>query len=108
MASKAENSRSGFSMLEVLAAPMITTFPFLALTPCVSQTSAPWALSEGAASLRVLGRLGDDLRHAIVWTGFGKIQDRGRDVCITVGGVLCKQYARLPNTRAAQCALHGG
>ena len=37
MASKAENSRSGFSMLEMLAALIMTTFLFLAFAPLVSQ-----------------------------------------------------------------------
>jgi hypothetical protein len=67
-------------MLEVLAALIITTFLFLALTPFVSQMLATWARGGEAASLvelktRGLGRLRDDLRHAIVWTDFDKTQD---------------------------------
>jgi general secretion pathway protein J len=74
------NRRSGFSMLEALAALIMTTFLFLALTPFVSQMLATWARGGEAANLvelksRGLGQLRDDLRHAIVWTDFGKIQD---------------------------------
>ncbi|MBO0758208.1 MAG: hypothetical protein J2P54_20355, partial [Bradyrhizobiaceae bacterium] len=60
---------------EVLTALIIATLLFLALTPFVGQMLAMWARAEEAASVvelktRGLGRLRDDLRHAIV---FGKI-----------------------------------
>jgi hypothetical protein len=73
-------SNSGFSLIEVLAALVVTMLLVLTLTPFVSQMLATWARGGEAASLvelktRGLGRLRDDLRHAIVWTGLGKTQD---------------------------------
>jgi hypothetical protein len=74
------NTTSGFSMLEVLAALIITTLLFLTLTPFVGQMLTTWARGGEAASLvelktRGFGRLRDDLRHAIVWTDFEIVRD---------------------------------
>lgn len=111
------NSGSGFSMLDVVTALIITTFLFLALAPLVSQMLATWVRGEEGASLvnskrEASAGFRDDLRHAIVWTGFGRSQDQrsdhGLDVCTTVGAVLCRQSARLRNTRAAESVLYGG
>jgi len=74
---KPMNRKAGFSLVEVLAALLVTTLLFLALTPLVSQMLATWARGGEIASIvefrvRGLGILHDDLRHAIVWTGFGR------------------------------------
>jgi len=50
------------------------------LTPFVREMLATWARGAEAANLveiqtRGLGRLREDLRHAIVWTGFGQAED---------------------------------
>jgi hypothetical protein len=58
----------------------------LAFTPFASQMLATWARGSEVARLvdlemRGIGRLREDLRHAIVWTGFGD-----RDKLVTFRG----------------------
>lgn len=72
--------RAGFSLLEVLAALVITTLLIMALTPLVTQMLATWARGSDVAGMvefRVSGLvlLRNDLRHAIVWTGYGKFEN---------------------------------
>ena len=77
---KPTSSRAGFSLVEVLAALVVTTLLVLALTPLVGQMLATWARGSetaGIVELRTRGlvRLRVDLRHAIVWTGFGRTEN---------------------------------
>jgi len=74
------SAEAGFSLVEVLAALLVTMLLVLTLTPFVSQMLATWARGGEAASIveikaRGLGRLREDLRHAIVLTGYGQIED---------------------------------
>lgn len=66
--------QAGFSLLEVLAALVVTMLLVLALTPFIGQMLSTWARgSETARLVELMTRgvdvLRSDLRHAIVWTG---------------------------------------
>jgi hypothetical protein len=74
------NRNAGFSLLEVLAALVVTTLLILALTPLVSVMLTTWVRGSdvaGIVELRVrgVGVLRDDLRHAIIWAGFGRTEN---------------------------------
>jgi hypothetical protein len=73
----ATSARAAFSLVEVLAALVVTTLLILALTPFVGQMLGTWARGSEVARVvdlktRGLNRLREDVRHAIVWTGFGQ------------------------------------
>jgi general secretion pathway protein J len=73
------DARAGFSLVEVLAALVVTMLLVLAFVPFASQMLATWSRGGEVARLvdlktRGLGRLREDLRHAVVWTGFGEIE----------------------------------
>jgi prepilin-type N-terminal cleavage/methylation domain-containing protein len=75
-----KNSKAGFSLLEVLAALIVTTLLMLALSPLVTQLLATWPWGSEVASMvefrvRGLGVLRSDLRRAVVWRGFGRTED---------------------------------
>jgi hypothetical protein len=64
----------------VLATLLVTMLLILSLTPFVSQMFSTWSRGSEAASLvelktRGIHQLRRDLRHAIVWTGYGKLED---------------------------------
>lgn len=64
----------------MLAALLVTMLLVLTLTPFVSQMLATWARGGEVANLvelktRGLGRLREDLRHAIVLVGYGRVGD---------------------------------
>jgi prepilin-type N-terminal cleavage/methylation domain-containing protein len=74
------SSQAGFSLLEVLAALVITTLLMLSLTPLVRQMLATWPGGSEVAGMvefkvRGLGVLRSDLRRAVVWRGFGRTED---------------------------------
>jgi hypothetical protein len=74
------SAEAGFSLIEVLATLMVTVLLVLSLTPFVGQMLATWTRGGEVASLvelktRGLDLLRRDLRHAIVWTGYGLTQD---------------------------------
>jgi hypothetical protein len=74
------DSEAGFSLLEVLAALVVTLLLMLALMPFVQQTLATWSRGSEVAGIvefrsRGLGLLRRDLRHAVVWRGFGRMED---------------------------------
>jgi Prokaryotic N-terminal methylation motif len=78
--SQPKSKTAGFSLLEVMAALVVTTLLIMALTPLVTQMLATWSRGSNVAwmvEFRVngLGVLRDDLRHAIVWTGFGRFDN---------------------------------
>jgi general secretion pathway protein J len=78
--SKSINPESGFSLIEVLGALLVTMLLVLTLSPFVSQMLSTWARGGEVAGIvefqtRGLGRLRDDLRHSLVWTGYGEISD---------------------------------
>lgn len=80
------SASAGFSLAEVLAALVVTMLLVLAFTPFASQMLATWARGSEVARLvdfktRGIGRLRADLRHSIVWTGFGE-----RDKLVTFRG----------------------
>ena len=65
----------------MLAALLVTMLLVLTFTPFVSQMLATWAHGGEVANLvelktRGLGRVREDLRHAIVWAGVGQVQDQ--------------------------------
>jgi hypothetical protein len=67
-------SDPGFSVVEVLAALVVTSLTIVGLTPFVSQMFATWTRgSEVARAVELkthgLGLLREDIRHALVWTG---------------------------------------
>ena len=73
-------SSAGFSLLEVMAALIITMLLMLSFTPLVSQMLATWARGTEIAGTvelwsRGLRQLRSDLRHAIVGTGYGRADD---------------------------------
>jgi type II secretory pathway component PulJ len=73
------SAKAGFSLVEVLAALVITILLVLSFTPFVGQMLATWSRGTEAARLvelkmRGIGRLRGDLRHAIAWTGFGQTE----------------------------------
>lgn len=64
----------------MLAALVVTMLLIVTLTPFVSQMLATWSLGSEAAAIveldtRGLGRLRNDLRHAIAGAGYGQGQD---------------------------------
>jgi general secretion pathway protein J len=74
------SAEAGFSLIEVLAALLVTMLLVLTLTPFASQMLATWARGGEAANTvelktRGLSRLREDLHHAIVLTGYGQTQD---------------------------------
>src|SRR5262245_43833011 len=86
------NAEAGFTLVEVLAALVVTLLLVVALTPFVSQMLATWA--RGTETTRAVelvtrgvGLLRHDLRHAIVWTGYGRTEDlilfRGNEVSMS-------------------------
>jgi hypothetical protein len=90
------NRNAGFSLLEVLAALVVTMLLIVALTPLVSQMLATWNHGSEVADtvefrVRGLGVLRGDLRHAIVWTGFGRTDNmlvfRGNETSMTFPAV---------------------
>ena len=71
---------AGFSLLEVMAALLVTMLLMLSLTPLVSQMLANWARgTETADAVEIWSRgirqFRSDLRHAIVGTGYGRADD---------------------------------
>jgi hypothetical protein len=77
---KNSSSTAGFSLLEVLAALVLTTLLIVALTPLVTQMLSTWSRGSdvaGTVEFRVSGLrvLRDDLRHAVVWTGYGRFEN---------------------------------
>jgi general secretion pathway protein J len=74
------NGKAGFSLIEVLAALLVTMLLVLTLSPFVIQMLATWSRGGEVVRLvefqtRGLGRLRQDLRHALVFTGYGQTQD---------------------------------
>jgi general secretion pathway protein J len=89
---KPASAEAGFTLVEVLAALVVTLLLVVALTPFVGQMLATWA--RGTETTRAVelvtrgvGLLRHDLRHAIVWTGYGKTEDlmlfRGNEVSMS-------------------------
>jgi len=79
-ASRPRSNERGFSLLEVLAALVVTAVLMLALTPFVGQMLATWSKGGEQSHLvelksRGLGRLRTDLKHALVWTGYGETEN---------------------------------
>jgi len=79
--SSVSGAKAGFSLIEVLAALLVTMLLVLTFTPFVSQMWATWDHGAEVANLvelktRGIGRLRQDLRHAIVWTSVGQMQDQ--------------------------------
>jgi hypothetical protein len=77
---KRTSTEAGFSLIEVLAALLVTMLLVLTFTPFVSQMLATWSRGAEVANLvelktRGLSRLHEDLRHAVVWTGYGQVED---------------------------------
>ena len=71
-------AKAGFSLIEVLATLLVTMLLVLTLTPFVSQMLRTWARGGEVANLvelktRGLGRLREDLRHALVGESLHKI-----------------------------------
>ena len=76
----ARKSNAGFSLLEVLAALLISTILMLTFTPFVRLMLGTWPLGSEVTRLvefrvRGLGVLRSDLRRAVAWRGFGKAED---------------------------------
>jgi prepilin-type N-terminal cleavage/methylation domain-containing protein len=74
------NRNAGFSLLEVLAALVVTALLIMALTPLVGVMLTTWVRGSdvaGIVELRVrgVGVLRDDLRHAVIWAGFGRTEN---------------------------------
>jgi hypothetical protein len=74
------STEAGFSLVEVLAALLVTMLLVLTFSPFVSQMLATWSRGAEVANLvelktRGLSRLREDLRHAVVLTGYGQVQD---------------------------------
>ena len=74
---RSRSASCGFSLVEVLAALVVTMLLVLAFTPFAGQMLATWVRGSETARLvelktRGISRLRQDLRHAIVWTGFGE------------------------------------
>jgi type II secretory pathway component PulJ len=72
-----KTAEGGFSLVEVLAALVVTLLLVVALTPFVRHVLATWARGTETARFvelvtRGVAALRQDLRHAIVWTGFGE------------------------------------
>ena len=77
---KPMSGRAGFTLVEVLASLVVTTLLILALTPFVGEMLATWARGSETAGLvelktRGIAVLRRDLRHAVVWTGFGRTEN---------------------------------
>lgn len=90
-------AKAGFALIEVLASLVITLLLMVALTPFVRQMLATWSRGGEAAALveverRGLGRLRDDVRHAIAGAGYGRNEDlaifRGNEVSLSFPAVL--------------------
>ena len=72
--------RSGFSLLEVLAALVLTTLLMISLTPLVRQMLATWWRGSDVAGLvefqiRGVAALRHDLISSVVWVGSGQAED---------------------------------
>ena len=111
-----KNIRSRFSMLELLTALIIPTFLFLALTPFVSQMLIKWVRAEKRARLVELKTrgLGATMARGAQLSGQDSAESK-ISVPITVStfaslsaACFVSNLPRLPNTRAAESALHGG
>jgi hypothetical protein len=78
-----QDTEAGFSLIEVLAALIVTMLLVLALTPFTGQMLATWARgSEAAGAVEVmtrgLGVLRNDLRRAVVSAGRGVAENAAR------------------------------
>jgi len=78
-ARRRRSSNAGFSLVEMLAALVVTVLLVMAALPLVRgmlATSTRGAEVADMVELQVrgIGVLRDDLRHAIVWTGYGPAQ----------------------------------
>jgi pilin/secretion family protein with methylation motif len=74
------NNKAGFSLLEVLAALVLTTLLMVSLTPLVRQMLATWWRGSDVAGLvefqiRGVAALKHDMVSSIVWTGSGGADD---------------------------------
>jgi prepilin-type N-terminal cleavage/methylation domain-containing protein len=74
------SKNAGFSLIEVLAALVLTSLLIMALMPLVGQMLATWARGGDVASMvefrvKGIGVLRDDLKHAVVWTGYGRLEN---------------------------------
>jgi type II secretory pathway pseudopilin PulG len=87
---------AGFSLLEVLAALVLTTLLMISLTPLVRQMLATWWRGSEVASLvefqiRGVAALRRDLVSSIVWTGSGQADDtlffRGNETALSFPAV---------------------
>jgi hypothetical protein len=87
-----ESGIAGFSLLEVMAALVVTMLLVLALTPFVGQMLSTWTRGSEAArfvelATRGVAVLRADLRHAIAWTGEAGSADgaqfRGSEVSLS-------------------------
>jgi general secretion pathway protein J len=85
-------TRAGFSLIEVLAALIVTMLLVMALTPFVGQMLTTWARGSETARLvelmtRGVGVLRSDLRHAVVWTSRNEEESsrlfRGNEVSLS-------------------------
>jgi hypothetical protein len=79
-AQRKSSPEAGFSLIEVLAALVVTTLLVLALTPLVGQMLATWSRGSEASRAvelesRGVGVIRRDLREALSWAGFGKMED---------------------------------
>jgi hypothetical protein len=88
--------RSGFSLLEVLTALLLTALLMISLTPLVRQMLATWWRGSDVADLvelqiRGVAALRRDLNSAIVWTGSGQADDtlffRGNETSLSFPAV---------------------
>jgi Prokaryotic N-terminal methylation motif len=75
-----KSNTAGFSLVEVMATLVVTTLLIVALTPLVTEMLITWSRGSDVAGMvefRIsgLGMLRDDLRHAIVWTGYGRLDN---------------------------------
>jgi prepilin-type N-terminal cleavage/methylation domain-containing protein len=80
LARHSSRANAGFSLVEVLAALVVTALLVLALTPLTGQMVATWSRGTEASravelKTRGIGLLRDDLRHALSWSGFGRMED---------------------------------
>jgi type II secretory pathway component PulJ len=71
---------AGFSLVEVLAALVVTLLLVVALVPFASHMLATWARGTETTRLvelvtRGVGLLRSDLRHAVVWAGYGQAEN---------------------------------
>lgn len=82
------DAEAGFSLIEVLAALIVTMLLVLALTPFTGQMLATWARGSEAAGVvevmtRGMGVLRSDLRRAVVWAGRSEARFRGDEASLS-------------------------